>query len=56
MEIRNEDFDEIKISEKKMLNIMASHSMTTTDYEDFYSQFGKKESYLVTDIRNFLGY
>ena len=56
MEIRNEDFEGMKVSKEKQVKIFLQHGMSDADYQDFYTEYGDNKTYLMTDIRSFLGY
>lgn len=54
--MENQDFEGMRVSSKQMSEIMENHGMNERDIQDFHDKYSYAPSYLVTDIREFLGY
>ena len=56
-ELFEENYGNGEVSSRYVLKILKEHNILKEDYEDFISQFGKKDYYqLNADFQSWLGY
>ncbi len=46
----------MKITKNQMMKLFEDHGMADRDYQDFFTEFGTKETYRLLDVKRFLGY